>query len=206
MMSRLSRWLVLPFAVIVIASLSLHAQQSKWPTVQPLHITRTFVHPGADKKDIPFVAPIKSRAGVSLYRIECHNGNYTKDSEINYSGDFQCALFALKGSETTSRNLLAANTPNEQSTDWWNRGRLRSAQLRGECLRYPEYSTDRHFKLRGMMITLRFSDIEWTATKDQQNNPLESFKFTLDVVPDAEARSPEAEPPPGQEPPRSCYP
>jgi hypothetical protein len=204
-MTRLSHRRTLLFVAIAITPLS--PQQSKWPTVRPLHITRTFVHPAADKKDVPFLALIKSRAGVPLYRLECHNGNYANDSEMNFSGDFQCALFALKGIEAASGNLLVADTPDEQSTDWWNRGRLRSAQLRGECLRYPEYSTDRQFKLRGMLITLRFGDIKWAAGKDQQNNPLiESFEFTLDIVPDPRADSPKAEVPVGPKPPRSCYP
>ena len=48
---------------------------------------------------------------------------------------------------------------------------MRAAQLRGKCLAYPEYSTDRHFKLRGMLITLQFSGMEWSAARDQQGNP-----------------------------------
>jgi len=85
---------------------------------------------------------------------------------MNLSGDFQCGLFALKGTTRTSGNLLAADTKNELSTDWWNRGRMRAAQLRGECLKHPEYSTDRRFKLRGMLLTLRIADVKWSTRKD----------------------------------------
>ena len=132
---------------------------------------------------------------------------------MRFSGDFQCALFAVGESGDSTGNLLAANTKDEQSTAWWNRGRMRLAQLRGVCLAYPEYSTVRHFKLRGMVITLRFTDIGWSATKDQQNNPLlAKFTFTLDVVPDKAARGPRDEQtervasPKGPKPPSSCYP
>jgi|SRR5882762_11845644 len=209
-MERLPRRWYLPFgrAVIGIVMLfSSETQAANWPMIQPLHETRTFLSQAAANTDHSFLVLIKDTAGVPVYKLDCHSGNYSDDSEMNFSGDFQCALFALKGSNLASGNLLAANTPNEQSTDWWNRGRLRSAQLRGNCLMYPEYSTDRHFRLRGMRIMLRFTDIEWSARKDQQNNPvLERFKFTLDVVPDTDAHTLTAELPQGPEPPRACYP
>jgi hypothetical protein len=202
------RW-YLPFGYAVIGivmSFSSKTQAANWPVIHPLHETRTFVNQRSNT-DYPFLALIKDTAGIAVYKLDCHNGNYVGDSEMNFSGDFQCPLFALNGSNLASGNLLAASTPNEQSADWWNRGRLRSAQLRGDCLLYPEYSTERHFRLRGMRVTLRFTDIEWCARKDQQNNPLlKRFKFILDVVPDTDAHSLTAELPGGPEPPRSCYP
>jgi len=203
------RWyLAFGCAVIgIVMSFSSETQAANWPMILPLHETRTFVNQTPSDTDHPFLALIKDTAGVPAYKLDCHSGNYGGDSEIDFSGDFQCALFALNGSNLASGNLLAANTPNEQSTDWWNRGRLRSAQLRGNCLLHPEYSTDRHFRLRGMRITLQFSAIEWSARKDQQDNPLlERFKFTFDIVPDTDAHSLTAELPRGPEPPRSCYP
>ncbi len=155
----------------IINAVGLRAHASNWPIIQPLHGQRTFINPGRGNADTPFLALIKDAGGVPIYKLECHNGNYENESEMNFSGDFQCALFALKGDALASGDLLAANTRNEQSTDWWNRGRMRSAQLREPCLAFPEYSTDRRFKLRGMLITLRFSGIQWSAHKNQQNTP-----------------------------------
>jgi hypothetical protein len=146
-------------------------------------------------------------SGVPIYKFECHNANYQDGREMNFSGDFQCALFAVDGAKVTSGNLLAANTRDEQSTDWWNRGRMRSAQLRGKCLAYPEYSTDRHFRLRAMLITLGFTSIEWSVRTDQPNNPrLAKFTFTLDVIPDKAAITANAVLPASPMPPSSCYP
>ena len=180
-----------------------YGQQNTWPVIRPLH-THMLVNTG---KDIPFVSLIKDSRGRSVYKFECHNGNYEDESEINFSGDFQCALFAISGSTPASGNLLAANNQNEQSTDWWNRGRVRSAQFRGECSAYPEYSTNRHFKLRGMLITLQFNNIEWSERKDESNNPaVRQFTVILDVTPDKTATSPSAELPAGAAPPGSCYP
>lgn len=184
----------------------LRAQIASWPNIQALHESYTFIEPGRDK-DTPFLAFIKNASGVPAYKLECHNGNYKDESEINFSGDFQCALFGLSGGKTTTWTLLAVSNKDEESTDWWNRGRMLSYQLRGECLAYPEYSTLRHFKLRGMLVTLQFTNIEWSTAKDQQGNSLlQRFTFTLDVVPDKTAQSSAAEPAAGAKPPRSCYP
>lgn len=195
------------WAASLISTLTMAAQENGWPVVQAQHEMRTFVDPGSGNTDTPFLALFKNTAGAPLYKFECHNGNYDDDSEMDFSGDFQCALFALNGNTRTTGNLLAADTRNEQSTDWWNRGRMRSAQLREPCLAFPEYSTDRHFRLRGMAISMQFSGIEWSAHKDRQNNPtLRRFTFTLDVVPDKEAHGSRADPSAGPAPPRSCYP
>lgn len=198
---------VCAFILISMLGTILLAQARKWPVIRPLKEKRVFIDPGRNNADTPFVVFIRDSEGVSVYKLECHNGNYEDESEINFSGDFQCALFAVKGTTRTSSNLLAADTKDELSTDWWNRGRMRAAQLRGECLKYPEYSTDRHFKLRGMLLTLRFSDVKWGPGSDQQNKPLlTGFTFILRVVPDESAKSSRAELVIGPKPPAACYP
>jgi len=175
--------------------------------IKPLKESHTFINPGENDADTPFLAYIKNTLGVPVYKVECHNGNYEGESEINFSGDFQCALFAMNGNSLASGDLLATNTKDEQSTDWWNRGRMRSAQLRRKCLAYPEYSTDRHFRLRGMLITLRFSDIGWGTAVGGQNGPLlKKFTFTLSAVPDRSATGSTAEEAKGSKPPNACYP
>ena len=194
-------------ALVLVSAASLFAQASKWPTIRPLEEKKVFINPGQNNADTPFVAFIKASDGVPAYKLECHNGNYENESEMNFSGDFQCALFAVKGTTRTSGNLLASDTKNELSTDWWNRGRMRAAQLRGECLKYPEYSTDRRFKLRGMLLTLRFADVKWSPRKDQQGEPmLAGFTFLVKAVPDESAQSSRAELPAGPRPPSACYP
>lgn len=80
-------------------------------------------------------------------------------------------------------------------------------QLRGECLKYPEYSTDRRFKLRGMLLTLRFADVKWSLRKDQEGEPmLAGFIFLVKAVPDESAQSSRAGLPAGPKPPSPCYP
>lgn len=196
---------------ILLTSLSLQAafgQNDKpWPKVQSFSKIWHIPDTSETDADTPVLAYIRDMKGTPVYKLECHSGDYSDQSEMNFSGDFQCALFAVKGNTLVSGNLLAANTKNEQSADWWNRGRMRSVQLRGECLKYPEYSTVRHFKLRGMLLTLRFAEVEWSSAKDQQNNPLVGkFTFTANVVPDPTVKSSRAEEVEGPAPPTSCYP
>jgi hypothetical protein len=195
------------FIFAVICAVGLSAEANKWPTIQSLEEKRVVTDLAKEGADTPVVTFIKDVGGVPVYKLECHTGNYDNESEINFSGDFQCALFAFRGTTLTSGDLLAADTKDELSTDWWNRGRVRSAQLQGECLRYPEYSTDRRFKLRGMLVTLRLTDTKWSDLKDKQGNPLlAGFTLNLKVDPDESAHSSRSELVAGPKPPTSCYP
>jgi len=106
--------------------------------------------PGKDGRDTPLVIFIKYRTGLPVYRLEFHNGNYEDSSEIDYSGDFQCALFALQGGTRVSWNLLATDEQAEQKSDCLNRGRMTTRQTWGDCGAKPEYGRIRHFRLRGM--------------------------------------------------------
>ena len=161
--------------------------------IRPLEEKHVFTGIGKNGVDTPLFTFILDTLGTPVYKVECHNGNYPDDSEMNFSGDFECALFAVKGRNLTSGDLLAG------AKDEKNRARMDSAQLRGECLQYPEYSTERHFKLRGMVITLRFSDAAWSAGR------LAGFTFTLKAVPDESAASAVPETLADQELPASCY-
>jgi hypothetical protein len=204
--SGVGRVLVACAVVVAIGSISSHAQAKGWPQVQAVHVVRAISAP-PDDMDTPFLVYIQDLQGTPVYKFECHSGNYPDDDEYDFSGDFQCVLFAYRDGKVASWNLLAASTKDELSTDWWNRGRMLSRQLRGKCLAYPEYSTERHFRLRGMLITVRFEDIAWGSGEDQQGNPqLAKFTLTLDVVPDKAAQGSRAELPTGPRPPTSCYP
>lgn len=207
MQSDLKRWLVVGCAAAATIAAAGRCWADDWPRVEPLSKKQAFINPGARATDTPFFALIRDFRGNVIYKFECHNGNYDRESVISFSGDFQCALFAVKAGKPASGNLLAATSKDEQSADWWNRGRMRSAQLQGKCLAYPEYSTDRQFRVRGMLVTMRFADVCWSAEKNRQVRPmLKEFTFTLDVVPERSAQSAVAELPTGRKPPGSCYP
>ncbi|MFI4920994.1 MAG: hypothetical protein ACHQAZ_05065 [Gammaproteobacteria bacterium] len=183
-----------------------HSPTDGWPVIQPLHAEYVFVAPKYPGLDTPFVLYLKDQDDTQRYKFECHDGEYTDDSVMKFSGDFQCALFGFKGMTVSAVNLLAADTREEQRDDGWNRGRVRAQQLRGSCLDYPEYSTLRHFRLEGMALTLSITHVEWNPAQGSKSPTLAGFTFDVDAVPDKDAKSPMAERAEGPRPPRACYP
>jgi hypothetical protein len=199
-LSRMSAW-----SGLLLMTSPGQTTQSGWPVIQAAHAEYQFVMPQTAAADLPsFTVYIEDPAGTSRYKFECHAGGYPDDSEMTWTGDFQCALFPYRGDTVTPVNLLAVDTHEEQSVDWRNRGRMLAAQLQGDCLQYPEYGTLRHFHLRGMDVTLAYTDVVWTqGSKAPQ---LQKFTLTLDAVPDKDAKTPMAEAAAGASPPKECYP
>ena len=107
------------------------AQQARWPKIQPVDKTRTYDVSSPRTSDTPLRIIVRDVRNKPAYRLECHNVDYDVTSEYDYSGDFHCALFALKGGSRASWNLLATNDPVQRSTDWMNRGRMLASQLYG---------------------------------------------------------------------------
>lgn len=167
--------------------------------IQPLHVSYEYRRPKQGEA-VSFTTYLLGPAGETLYKFECHGGAWPDDSEIKFDGDFQCALFPIKGDTLTPVNLLARDTREEQGADWKNRGRAVVKQFQGECLDYPEYSTLRHFRLRGMALTLSYTDLVWDG------KTLVGFSFHLDATPDVDAKTSFAEAAEGDRPPKGCYP
>ena len=186
----------------LITSPTAHAPGG-WPVIRPVHAQYTFIAPPGPGVDTPFTLHFEDMAGPQIYKFECHAGGAGDESEMSWTGLFQCALFPTKGNTVTAVNLLASDTREEQSKDWWNRGRVLASQFQAPCLDYPEYSTLRHFKLRGMDLTLSFTDVAWGAGKEPA---LQKFTLTVDAAPDLDAKSPMAEKADGSRPPKACYP
>lgn len=172
-----------------------------WPAIQPLHAEYVYKRPQKPGDDAPYLAYLKDTRGNKIYRFECHTGGYHDDGyDMDFSGDFQCMLFPYKGETVSAVNLLAANTHAEQKNDWHNRGRILAQQLKGECLNYQEYGTERHFLLRGMTLTLGIKDAAWSG------KVLTQFTLVLDAVPDENGKTEMAAEVQGPWPPGACYP
>jgi hypothetical protein len=167
--------------------------------IQPLHADYAYHRPKPGEA-VSFTTYLLSASGATLYKFECHGGDWPDESEMKFDGDFQCALFPINGDTLTPVNLLARDTREEQGADWKNRGRAMVKQFQDECLDYPEYSTLRHFRLRGMALALGYTDLVWDG------KTLASFSFHLDAMPDAEAKTSFADAADGDRPSSSCYP
>lgn len=191
--------------LLLMTNPAVQPTQGAWPVIQPLHAEYQFFRPQDSDAELPsFSVYLKDATDTSRYKFECHAGGYPDDSEMTWSGDFQCALFPYAKDTVTPVNLLAVDSHEEQSVDWRNRGRMFAAQLQGDCLQYPEYSAQRHFRLRGMDLILAYSDIAWT--QGPKGPALQKFTLSLDAVPDKDAKTPMAEPAAGDRPSQICYP
>lgn len=164
-----------------------------WPKIQPF--SHEWHIPNASKPDAdtPVLAYIRDDAGQPAYKLECHSGEYSDQSEMNFSGTYQCALFALKDGHNASWDLLADR--NHQDSDWDNRGRMIAQQLDGSCGETPGYGTHRSFTLRGMRLELTFKSLNWGLGSGAQagKRQLNSFTLIATVQPDSKATSPQAE-------------
>jgi len=178
----------------------------RWPAIEPVDTSVTFTNPGAGDRDTPFTVAIRDASGTVLYSLECHNDNYDEESLIDFSGDFQCGLFShgADSAEETDLNLLASQTRNEESADWFNRARMMAAQLHGDCARYPEYGSIRHFALRKMRITFSFTNVQWAAATSGPK--LKQFTFRVTAVVNPSAQTAHAEQVHAPRPPPVCEP
>jgi hypothetical protein len=176
--------------------------QARWPRIQAVRQDVTYA---ADRAgDTPFLVVVRDVDDVPRYRFECHNGDYDAVIGFTYSGDFHCALFAIHGATDVSGNLLSDDSSYETSTDWANRGRVLARQLREPCVSLAEYGAIRHFRLRGMTMTMRFVDIESRRIPGRIDPALGRFTFIVSVEPDARATTAQAERVQVPRPPREC--
>ncbi|HEY4127423.1 MAG TPA: hypothetical protein VGN70_05215 [Gammaproteobacteria bacterium] len=198
---RLSVW----SGLALLTNPAMQPTQGAWAQILPVHIRYQFVFPQTADAELPaFTFYLRDAGGSSVYKFECHAGGYPDDSEMSWSGDFQCALFPYRGDTVTPVNLLAVESKEEQGADWWNRGRLLAKQLQAPCTDYPEYSALRHFRLRSMDLSLSYTDVSWI--QGPKGPRLQKFTLNLDAAPDKDAKSPMAEKADGSSPPKSCYP
>ena len=167
-----------------------------WPRIAPLKRSFEFhnlpeIEPSVDLK-------IRSPKGKPLYRLLCHSDDYKRGPDLQYrdensdfGGVLGCHLFSLYD----QRNLgnLFLFDPLEPYYIW-TRAVLNAGDVFGPCAGYPEHGALRHFRLRGMEITFRYSDIVFDDPKPGASVPaIRSFHFEVRVTSDPAAISSIAE-------------
>jgi len=138
--------------------------------------------------------PVLGTQGRPLYVLECRGRGINIDRDFEYTGDFECRLKSLYTIDRYS-TLLTEDPLQERS--WESRGRFLSEELTAGCSEYPEYGRLRHFRLRGMTLTLELSQMSFEDLPrpgDQERAKLLSaFRLTVVVQPDPDALSTIAE-------------
>jgi hypothetical protein len=131
-------------------------------------------------------AQIRDRDGTVVYEFEC--AAYTVPGGITIAGEgLSCGLFSVGN----PINLL------QDSVDPFSRMSLSTIlprQLSGRAGTDSEWGNVRHFRLRGLLLTLKFSNIIFS--KDDFGNPgMVRSEVTLEVAPEATEITPVAAPP-----------
>lgn len=169
-----------------------------WPEVQP--IEKEFKVENLSEAYVYF--DVIGKNAQTLYHFECSTPDIASKRKIqfDYMGGFECRLW----SPADERHLtLLVEDPHDN--DWQSRGRFSAYELVGACGEYPEFGRIRHFKLRGMSITLSLDQVRLTppesTTKGRTGWRLVSFQLRVSIRPDATAKSNIAEPSNAVEPP-----
>ena len=70
----------------------------------------------------------------------------------------------------------------------------------------PAYRLEciRHFRMRGMSVTLEFTDLKWRDRQGPQGPRLQQFTFLVTITPDPTANSATSDRPKASRPPGSC--
>ena len=166
----------------------------QWPDIAPSGGSVVFADGGKAAIDIVVMA----LSGDPQFVLRCLTVEPQPDaSSVDYLGDFECRLLP-HGSADDAPSLLRDS---EVQSEWDSRGSFYRSELEGACGDYPEYGRRRHFRLRGMELTLELSDVRFrNGVRTQPLSELMSFRFRWSVRPDAGALSANAELPKVRDP------
>lgn len=167
-------------AVCVSATIS-HAGNLSWPVVQAVHAS--FVIKEPSKAVVK--TWVRGQSGNNLYLFVCRTGDDESVPDVIYAGDLDCRLMEAEGGEREANLLLETHAPNVAA--WCSRGRMFAHELHGDCANYPEYGRLRHFRLRGMLLTLSFEHVRFVPRHGSEAPHLASYTLTLSVEPNARA-------------------
>lgn len=158
-----------------------------WPTIRPIDQK---VEVDLTRSLVDFRLPILSGHGRPLYWLRCLGGSTARLDALgdhdgnNYVAPLACVLVVQ--ADGWNASLLSE----DDAAVWYSRGQYHGNDLFGECGRYPEFGTLRHFRLRGMKITLSAENIVV-----RQHNDVTRFTLHVRVEPDPSAHTANAERP-----------
>ncbi len=165
----------------------------EWPEVREF-LLKTGIQLSATRIDLDL--PIYDQAGGIRYRLICRGGNEAyldrvseRTGTAGYLPNLTCILNV--GDQETDASLLSE----DESAAYYSRGRFVLSDLVGACAHYPEYGLVRHFRLRGMELTLSLSDLTMEATSARGTNVPVYALLSVSVRRDPSALTAKAEQP-----------
>ncbi|HVN94989.1 MAG TPA: hypothetical protein VMT62_01035 [Syntrophorhabdaceae bacterium] len=197
---------LLAAVTIILPSIVLGDESRKWPDVNPIYARETVLH---------FSYPFETHQMCEIltvnkkiaYLLDCHLGHYFS-WEYTYGPDFDCRLrteqpdterykFSDEFPALSYDNLLSTAPKQQGPQD--TRGEFLWGLLQPNCARYPEYGRIRHFRLRGMELTLAIKHVEFglrlknDPLMDYRTNTITKLDLQVTVKQDPAALSPTAE-------------
>lgn len=134
-----------------------------WPKVSEF---KKIISIDALSTNIHYIIPIKDQLGKTIYTLTCRGGStefldkLSDSTGLNYVGPLCFFLFTGPGSEENAPLGDDFLLCEDGSAPWYSRGQITDyRELIGDCGRYPEYGSLRHFRVRGFELTLHFVNI-----------------------------------------------
>jgi len=178
---------------IGVTSIGDTESKRSWPVINPVKKTFHFI----DHHEMGAKLRIVGIDGTPLYQLECYLNAYDReDRDFNYSGNFECRLTSLYSKDRYSTLLTDQIHP---TRDWQSRGRFLLEEITGKCAEYPDYGRVRHFRLRGMNLTLEIKNLKIKLGSAAENAPwyvdrIEKLDLDVTVIADPTVLSEIAEP------------
>jgi hypothetical protein len=151
----------------------------KWPRVKAqsktVHLPQT---PGENSTYYTVSLPIRTTAGRLAYKLRCRVKENPTDHRwtVDFEETAQCGLYE----NGKRQNLILTIDPLSS----YDRSYFLGEQLDGECAKYPDWGASRSFRLRGMKLSIVWSNV---GVEDVGNPRITSAQVTLSVLPDASA-------------------
>ena len=158
---------------------------AQWPVVQ--RVDQSFAI--ADPERAVVKTFILDTRGTATYLFVCRTGDDESVPNVNYAGDLDCRLIPAELGEVESNLLVEA----PKLSAWYSRGRMFARELQGDCAIYPEHGQERHFRLRGLRLTMSFDNVTFAPPRADGSPRLASYTLRLRAEPDASARGSIAE-------------
>ena len=166
-------------ATFVATATSLVVGQT-WPVVRSTD--RTFVFQDPDRAVANMF--VLDTSGRQLYLFVWRTSeDASGPPNVIYAGVLDCRLMEAPGGEREENLLLETRNV----APCYSRGRMFTEELYGDCAVYPEYGRLRHFRLRGMSVTLSFEEVHFNGTLASGTLKLAAYKLRVTVMPDPKA-------------------
>ncbi len=172
------------FAILIVAATSSSpADEPVWPQIVGLEKEYQFEY----ANEAQVYLTLRDENGTPKYLLECGSIFYDGNSNVYFSGDFECRLESLYSTETVS-TLFAYDK--EHTRDWENRALFYAEHFVGDCRRSPYGGEPRVLRLRSMKIVLEIFDEELAFEEVEGRRRYArfvSFRFRVRVSRDDDA-------------------